>query len=91
MLTVHGARIIPVVAVTAVSIHSNNAKPRCRGLADFAIAIHSQVMRAHRKGGIGDEFARRVPLIEDQFEGWVTAQYTAVPSATSGAALTQPT
>ena len=62
-LTVHGARItaVPPVGLTAASIHSNNAKPRCRGLADFAIAIHSQVMRAHRKGAIGGEFA---PLIE---------------------------
>jgi hypothetical protein len=63
-LTVHGARItaLPVVAVTAGSIHSNNAKPRCRGLADFAIAIHSQVMQAHRKGDIGGEFAHLIEI-----------------------------
>jgi hypothetical protein len=56
-LTVHGVRntAVPPVGLTAASIHSSNAKPRSLGLADFATAIHSQVMRAHRKGDTGGE------------------------------------
>jgi hypothetical protein len=57
-LTVRGARTTAVKAVarTAVSIHSSNAKPRCRALADFAITIHSQVMQPQSEGDIGGEF-----------------------------------
>ena len=56
-LTGHGVPNTAVRAarVIAVSIHSSNAKLRSRGLADFACAIHFQVMQAHRKGVIGGD------------------------------------
>jgi hypothetical protein len=58
MLTAPGARTtaLKAAARTAVFIHLSNAKPRCRALADFAIAIHSQVMQPQSKGDIVGEF-----------------------------------
>jgi hypothetical protein len=55
--TVRGARItaLTLVGPTAVSTHSSNAAPPCRGSADIASPIHSQPMppRGSREGALG--------------------------------------
>jgi hypothetical protein len=56
-LTGRGARntAVPAAGLIAVSIRSSSAELPCRGLADFACAIHSQHMAAqeNRAGAIG--------------------------------------
>ena len=57
-LTVRGALITAVRAgPIAVSTRSSSAELPCRGSADFASRIHSQLMPLNREGAIGEAFS----------------------------------
>ena len=58
---VRGVRVtaIRAVGVIAASTRSSNAELPCRGLADFANAIHSQRMPLNLEGAIGVDLWKR--------------------------------
>jgi hypothetical protein len=62
------------VRLIAVSTHSSNVKPRFRGTADFACAIHSHPLPPSREGAIGVDRQKKAQLAEShgQFPSMLT-------------------